>query len=765
MPVSHNTVFIGAGRRARRRSWRAIAARMAFVAGCMVHGPAAAEWGTISMEPESGDVARYGKLEITSEAGGAWQNPYDPDEIDMWAEFTGPSGRAVVVPAFYHQGFQRIGEADEAARPLLKEAGPPRWKVRFSPTEVGDYSFVLGAKVRGVARPESGQLRFRCVASDAAGFIRVSPLNRRYFQFDSGRPFFPVGQNLQNDWPTYRHSRLLAEGGANCARAWTFCHWTWLEWTPDRGSKWARPGDWILFYDGAGRYNQRIAWIADQCLDRWARDGIHVMFCLGNGTGGGELSKGGGRGSWTGHPYNVANGGFLDDPGQFWTDERARKLYKQKLRYIAARYGHSAAIWAWEFWNELGEATPSIAAWHCEMAEYLRGVDPNHHLITSSTWQWVPAHFGAVWDLGAIDFTQSHIYGALPEMADRVAAHLVRWHKPHVIGEGGGPAPNLAGVARGEDMDGIEFHNSLWAPIGLGAASTTLPWWWRERIEPRNLFPQYRAVANFVADMPWGAATIRPVRVRSIEMAGHGGRAPLSPVLIAPPGGGWGHKAARGRFSILPDGTMPGAEDFGRELYGTGAARKAWRNPPTIEATFPVPGQLILHVGDASHGILEVAVDGRTVLRETSLNGPKSNRDHDFAIDIPAGRHEIRLDNAGSDFIRIGHLILTNFRDASRYPDLDVLGVRSDDMAVLWLHDRLHQWPFKAAGLMPTEPLGKAVVRLEDFRDGAHRVIWWDTYKGAVMREDKADAVDGMLTLHVPPIVGDLACKIVREGR
>jgi len=53
------------------------------------------------------------------------------------------------------------------------------------------------------------------------------------------------------------------------------------------------------------------------------------------------------------------------------------------------------------------------------------------------------------------------------------------------------------------DPAAIEFHNALWAPVALGAAGTTLSWWWRERIEPQNLFSQDRAVAGFVRDIPW----------------------------------------------------------------------------------------------------------------------------------------------------------------------------------------------------------------------------------------------------------------------
>jgi hypothetical protein len=605
------------------------------------------------------------------------------------------------------------------------------------------------------------------VASKNHGFIRVSPANHRYFQFDDGTPFFAVGQNLQNDWPVYQHSRLLAEGGANCARVWTFCHWTWLEWTLKPGGfKWAGPGDWMRSYAGAGRYNQRMAWIADHHLERWTRDGLCVMLCLGNATGNGEVSISGKDryDSWGGHPYNVANGGFLDDPKKFWTDERARKLYKQRLRYLVARWGYSPNIWAWEFWNELGEARPEIVAWHREMAQYLRDIDPNRHLITTSTWEGNADKFAAMWDLKEMDFTQSHHYGALPAMMPRVAEQIGRWAKPHIIGEGGGP-PFRAEGSEGSaqegvvDPDSIEFHNSLWASAMCGAAGTTLPWWWRDRIEPRNLFFHYRAAANFVRDLPWCEGRLRPLDVQSLSLADVGAHKKFSPVLIAPFGADWGSKPRQNRYSVEADGAVSDPERFAGELFGNAPGRREWRNPPTIEVNFPEPGRFIVHIGNASHGILEIRLDGELALRDESLKGPGRKVAKDFAIPVPAGRHEIALDNAGADLIRFGYIVLTNYRDSARYPDLDILGQQTEDFAAIWIHNRLRQWPFKAAGF-DAEPVGPAVTTISGLKDGRYCIEWWDTYKGEVTKSEERESRNGKLDLDIPAIQTDVACKI-----
>ena len=495
----------------------------------------------VHMAASAAEIPLYGMCELTIDMRATYDNPFDPEQVDLTAEFVAPSGKRVTVPGFFYQPYTNRNEGDDAKRPLLDANGPPCWRVRFAPVETGKHTYVVRLRnhfdeAQGDLKSEPGS--FVATASETPGFIRVSKKDGRYFQFDNGAPFFAIGQNLQDDWPVYKHSRLLAEGGGNCARVWTFCHWTWLEWTLNGGGfEWAGPGDWMRSYAGAGRYNQRIAWIADHHLEQWACDGIFVMLCMGNGTDGGELSasKEAQYDSWGGHPYNVANGGFLDAPAKFWTDERTKKLYKQRLRYIVARWGYSRSIWAWEFWNELGEATPEIVAWHKEMAQYLHDIDSNRHLITTSTWGGNADKFAAMWDLKEIDFTQSHHYGPLTAMMPRIAQHLARWPNPHIVGEGGGPEPEIeAGQAPGEnialDPDGIEFHNLLWAPAMSGAAGTTLSWWWRQRIEPRNLFYHYRAVADFVRDVPWDDARFRPIRVRAISLTGSGAAALLAGV-------------------------------------------------------------------------------------------------------------------------------------------------------------------------------------------------------------------------------------------
>ena len=282
------------------------------------HGtPATSGAGELAIHSVVLDVATLGRfetVEATIDLTVACDNPFAPAEIDVQGQITTPNGRGVDIPGFFYQPYCRTN-TDDAQTPLLDMAGAACWKLRFTPTEVGQHALKVSVRDR-TAQIESETTHFQVVASTRPGFIRVSPSHGRYFEHDDGTCFFPVGQNLQNDWPALNHLQHLANAGCNAVRPFMFCHWTWLEWSPMREYSWAGPGHFLRSYGGKGHYNQRVAWIADEFFRRCERDGLRVMVCLGAD----ELDAWPGYDAWSDHPYNVANGGFLTTPDQFWTD-------------------------------------------------------------------------------------------------------------------------------------------------------------------------------------------------------------------------------------------------------------------------------------------------------------------------------------------------------------------------------------------------------------------------------------------------------------
>lgn len=198
-------------------------------------------------------VGRFEKLELTVDLSATFDDPFDPHEIDVRARFTSPGRESVEVHGFFYQPYRNLNDNDDGT-PLLEPAGEPCWKIRFAPTEVGSHTFRVSARDRS-GRVEAPQGRFLAVPSKRRGFVGVSKRNGRSFTFRDGTPVFAVGQNLQNDWPRYAHSRLLAESGCNAARVWTFCHWTWLEWTIE------------VAYPAAGRFVVHVGRVLHAVLE------------------------------------------------------------------------------------------------------------------------------------------------------------------------------------------------------------------------------------------------------------------------------------------------------------------------------------------------------------------------------------------------------------------------------------------------------------------------------------------------------------------
>lgn len=133
--------------------------------------------------PDAESVPRYGKFEARIEIIAQYENPFDPAEVDLLVHFLTPTGETHVLPAFYHE-----------------KSGEPGWKVRYAPLLVGDYRYYVAL---GDHRTE--EYTFKCVASHADGFIRLSPHDYRYFQFDYG---LQDGSYEIEWWDTYQTDKV-----------------------------------------------------------------------------------------------------------------------------------------------------------------------------------------------------------------------------------------------------------------------------------------------------------------------------------------------------------------------------------------------------------------------------------------------------------------------------------------------------------------------------------------------------------------------------
>jgi hypothetical protein len=483
--------------------------------------------------------AVFEPFELAVDTDGVYLNPFDPAEVDLSVTFSGPDNLTLSAPAFWYQDFD-----PSTGSPF----GEPGFRVRFTPPVPGKWS--ASALLRPPAL-HSDPLELTVSANPSArGLVRLHPANKRYFAFDDGSTFFPVGLNIGwgADAPVQDYTRWLdglSANGGSIIRVW-MASWSFgIEWndTP------------------LGDYTNRLyrAWQLDQIFRLAEERGIYVeLVLLNHGAFSARVNP-----EWQNNPYNAANGGPCANPEDFVTNLEARGYFERRLRYVAARWAYSPNLFAWEWWNEANWtpiADPAMTDWIQAMTPVLKANDPYDHLISTS---YADGARPAVNNLAEIDFAQLHLYdssdpaASFPDLAEQWNQQIP--DKPVLFAEFGASA----GVedANSFDRGGLHLHNGLWAATFNGFASPAMYWWWDLYVDPLNLWGVYGRLTKFLDGED--LATLQPVDRFAID--------PHGPVVNALGSQNrllfWihdrqnsGYYLEQARYKLILDGQEPGPD-------------------------------------------------------------------------------------------------------------------------------------------------------------------------------------------------------------
>lgn len=455
------------------------------------------------------EVPRFEKFEIAFALSREYENPFDPNQINVTGQFIAPNGEVTSVPGFYYQEYKRrLEDNREALIPL----GGPEWKIRFAPTQPGNYSYTI--KVDDGERPPTASAaaqtdklvtaprQFACIASKNHGFIRVSVKDPHYFEFDDGEFFYPIGHNIPATYNVKAHEMLgltplqfegtfaydrflkgMGDNEENFARIWLAAWSFGLEWSPR----------YDIHYKGLGRYNLENAWRFDYVLDQARRKGIYLQLAL---TTFGHYRSEEFEGDWPFSPYNARNGGFLQNPWEFWSNAKAWDAYKQMLRYIAARWGYSTAIASWEVCNEINLVTnftqfhQDIVRWHERCGEWMRQLDQGRHMITTNFSDWTIDP--EILSLPVISYSSTNRYdlNAVSALTE-VRSMKAQLGKPVLMVECGA---DFQGSTPATTQRYIPIY--LWSAYMMPFAGAGMQWWW-DFIEDQNLYYYFKALAEY----------------------------------------------------------------------------------------------------------------------------------------------------------------------------------------------------------------------------------------------------------------------------
>ncbi|NOZ21495.1 MAG: DUF5060 domain-containing protein [Planctomycetes bacterium] len=730
------------------------------------------------VEKNKTSVKQCEKFELTFPLDATFDNPFDPEQVDVVCRFKSPSGKTFEIPAFFYQDFKRRPDPEAGYDP----AGRPVWKVRFAPRETGRYEYRITVKDRN-SKAESAPGEFECVAARTKGYVRVSKRNPYYFEFESGELYIPIGVNLfystrlgrpipPERLPTCeKYMNRVADGGGNFVRLRMDSWFSAIEMAPDKATG----------YLGLGYYHQGSSWEVDRLYELAERRGIYIMHCLDNANANVNLRSGkhaGKKIAWRASydHYLKKNGGVTDSHQDFWTNEEVQRFVRNKLRYVVARWGWSPNSMCWEFWNEVSlrkDIIDACAAWLRDTARYLRSIDPYEHPITTSVMGdhgLMPRIFG----LPEMEINQIHCYhGRDVAMAEREMCVGITdtSKKPFFVGEFG-VGPDFMRTVREWDADGLHLHNGLWAPMFSRGAGPAAHWYVSSFIDACDLYHQFKPVSDFVRKIDWLDPELKAMPITAARWAKLPEKLHYVDYII-PTGVKWRMKAAPvSTFDIRDDGTIENSEMISSMLFRSPSRGK----PPTFKVHFKQPGRFVVHVsmsvGNKDNALL-VFLDGKKVVEKpfpaakglgikteyvAMYDNYRTAYDEGVTVDVPAGEHEIRVEMRGKDRLELTY-ILKNYLCFERARPLRIFGMKKKDFAALWIQNTLSTWYNKYTKVKPV-PVDGMWADVAGLEDGTYSVEWWDTWKGCIQSTATAESKGGMLTIRVPRVERDIACKI-----
>ncbi len=668
-------------------------------------------------------IPAYGLFQTAFAVDLNFSNAYDSSAIQVDAEIHSNDGDTFIVPCFYD--------------------GKQDWILRFTPSKPGTYTYRVTAKTPSTAI-EAATGSFHVVENSARGFVRVSKEVPRFFVFENGESYFPLGENL--GWVSGNGSRLAVwisyldecqEAGINWIRIW-MCPWgmTELVWKDDGKN-----------YHGLEQYSSTNAEMIDGIFQAAEERGIYIQWVI-NHHGQYSINT---NPVWNDNPYNAKNGGFLEAPEDFFTSEEAKRHYRDRLRYLVARWGYSAHLLAWEFWNEVDLTAnfnfPNVRAWHEEMAAYLDSLDPYKHLRTTSA----SSRESLTHQIGGLDYLQTHAYvNAIIDrvMASSAQAEVNYPEKPHFFGE---MSYNYRGPNR-DDREGVILHNQLWASAHSPDSGTAMTWWWDNWVRPYNLYGHFKRLADYLEGIDW--VKEKPVIMTAlIEPA----PANLGPFQFSPRID-WG-ETLRQEFTIK-DGAVEYLDECTAFIHGR-YHRDMAPNPMFLLETetatqFGFQIETLARAGSNCTVIL----DGTTIF---SKNFPTTSSDTSpggegrIEFPLPPGAHRIEIRNNGLDWFKVQRYWIDDF---VQRPKAYARG--SENRILIWIHDDPHQFS-QIERYTQYDPIQPVTLTLPEIQDGRYEVEQYDPYTGEITTKDPISASAVGLQFEIPSFLRDTAFRLYKS--
>lgn len=470
-------------------------------------------------------------------------NPFDAHDIKVIATFKHLSSGAVTTrEGFYYRNFEPTSVTGQyidnewetsciapnsfpCPNPNQPPSGtknvwvevpdPYDFRIRFSPDRQGAWEVTVsleawynGSRMNFSYAP----MLFTCAGTPpsangyySGGLLQLNPTGN-FLQFEqTGQTFVPVGQN---SWDA---SDLVDMFGGYCPSSNRESYlnriYKQINHIRDAKGNFFRIGsnayDFDIEWEKAGNFDTRmcIAWEIDSLVEYANKQGLYFIYdlishhnfwwsyhCPNNSFATDFIGGRGPANHWNSNPYKGILG--LNGVWDYFSNDPAKRLVKQKLRYIISRWGYSNNIAAWEILDEpeeilKGHLNPSgksytvfkqeLSDWFVEMSSYIKNDLGDRHLITASF------HLDVIQNQPFIDFSQLHSYYNREDANYKIRYNnIVDFHnnfpninKPLYFGEMGTRPEQF------EKKCDVQFHNDYWSTLMMGDLGPGLSWHFR----------------------------------------------------------------------------------------------------------------------------------------------------------------------------------------------------------------------------------------------------------------------------------------------
>lgn len=434
-------------------------------------------------------VPKYEKFELKLALDNVhYSNPYDPDDIDVYAWFKSPAGDTTWVNGFFDNYQNR-----------------DQWKLRFSPNKTGEWQYQVF--VKDAAGTGNGVVQsFTAVDSEHHGWIKPSTRNPHYFVHDDGTSYYGIG--VYSPWGN-NQSRFdtFSENKANLFALWNINYGGFVNGAG-------------IFEDELGRYNQEKAGRLDSLLSILERKNIKLMYAIWPHD---LFSQTVWAHQWHNNPYNqLINVADVYDDAEVW------EYQKRQYRYLIARYGYSRSMGIWEIINEMNGTDGWAQGRHDEAYNWVKKVDqyfedhdPYDHPTTASFSGGYGEYRARLYEQN--DIPNLHIY---PEQSwpKKYSDDLMRssmynfafgarrfwdnFEKPALYGEAGADLTYYDPYTTNYT---IAYHNAIWATLTNGMASS--PVWWQYTHMSADMWSYLKYLRAFTREINFGNENFAPAEL------------------------------------------------------------------------------------------------------------------------------------------------------------------------------------------------------------------------------------------------------------